>query len=276
MLNIGNFNSYIYIPVKINESIRTKSQVCFDILQKLVEKNLAIITDKESPASPYRNQKDELDTRDLSNHVFYQLEKLNKFKNKKKGDGRQKEFNDPLHITIAGPVQIKRHMISSFVRKISEELETQSCFYLFFKNGVDLYKSQKYTKYFCAYSVIPEQQEAHLDILLKKINKILSQFGLINNYDNRICHMSLAYTNINLEPVLQESKLNIDSTFWSNIHEAVEDMHLHTCAEDGEFFIYVNRICVRVGNTVYESPFKAPQGDMDILQSDESYDSSTD
>ncbi|GAB67624.1 hypothetical protein PCYB_121920 [Plasmodium cynomolgi strain B] len=279
MLNRGDFNSYIYIPVKNNEHVRKRSQVCFELLQKLVEKQLVISKDKEKATNPYNHERDELNAGEASKHVFYQLDELNKCRKKPKGESTKKEFKNHIHITIADTVQIKKHMITSFVTKIREELQTQSCFHLFFKNSVDLYRSQKHTKYFCAYSVTPDQQETHLDSLLKKIDKVLDTFGLTNQYTNRICHLSLAYTDINLGPLLEESQLNVGDTFWSDIEKIVEDNNLSSSSssttESDEFCIYVNRICIRVGNTVYESRFRNLHDDLNILQSDESGDSST-
>ncbi|KJP85916.1 hypothetical protein AK88_04448 [Plasmodium fragile] len=277
MLNRGDFSSYIYIPVKTNDHVKKKSQECLDLLQKLVEKQLEISKDKEKATNPCNNQRDELNAEEASKHVFYQLDALNKCKKKPKEESNKKEFKNHIHITIADPVQIKKHMITSFVTKIREELETQSCFHLFFKNSVDLYRSQKHTKYFCAYSVTPDQQETHLDILLKQIEKVLKKFGLTNQYAKRICHLSLAYTDINLEPLLEESQLNVGDTCWPDIGKIVEDNNLSSSStsESDEFCIYVNRICIRVGNTVYESRFRNVHDDLNILQSDESEDSST-
>ncbi|ANQ09955.1 Uncharacterized protein PCOAH_00041440 [Plasmodium coatneyi] len=277
MLSKGDFNSYIYIPVKNNDHVKKRSKACFELLQKLVEKQLAISKDKEKIANPHNHQRDELNAGEASKHVFYQLDELNKCRKKTKGESTKEEFKNHIHITIADPVQIKKHMITSFVTKIREELQTQSCFHLFFKNSVDLYRSQKHTKYFCAYSVTPDQQETHLDILLKRIEKVLEKFGLTNQYANRICHLSLAYTDINLAPLLEESQLNVGDTFWPDIQKIVEDNNLSSSStpESEEFCIYVNRICIRVGNTVYESRFRSLHDDLNILQSDESGDSST-
>ncbi|EUD67742.1 hypothetical protein C922_01931 [Plasmodium inui San Antonio 1] len=277
MLNRGDFNSYIYIPVKNKEDVRKRSQVCFELLQKLVEKQLSISKDKEKETNPYNHQRDELNLGEASKHVFYQLDELNKCRKRTKQEGTKKEFKNHIHITIADPVQIKKHMITSFVTKLREELQTQSCFHLFFKNSIDLYRNQKQTKYFCAYSVTPDQQEMHLDILLKKIENVLEKFGLTNQYANRICHLSLAYTDINLGPLLEESQLNVGDTFWPDIEKIVEDNNLSSSStpESDEFCIYVNRICVLVGNTVYESRFRSLHDDLSILQSDESGDSST-
>ncbi|CAG9473208.1 U6 snRNA phosphodiesterase, putative [Plasmodium vivax] len=277
MLNRGDFNSYIYIPVKNNEQVKKRSQVCFHLLQRLTEKQLAISKDKEEATNPYSNQRDELNAGESSKHVFYQLDELNEGGKKPKGESTKREYKNHIHITIADTVQIKRHMITSFVTKIREELQTQSCFHLFFKNSVDLYRSQKHTKYFCAYSVTPDQQETHLDVLLKKIEKVLGQFGLTNQYANRICHLSLAYTDINLGPLLEENQLNVGDTFWPDIERIVGDNNLCSSSteESDQFCIYVNRICIRVGNTVYESRFRNLHDHLNVLQSDESADSST-
>lgn len=106
--------------------MRKKSQACFELLQKLVEKQLAISKDEEKATNPHINQREELNAEEASKHVFYKLEELNKCRKKTKGESNKKDFKNDIHITISDPVQIKKHMITSFLTKIREELQTQS------------------------------------------------------------------------------------------------------------------------------------------------------
>ncbi|SBT79982.1 U6 snRNA phosphodiesterase, putative [Plasmodium malariae] len=280
MLNKGNFSSYIYIPVKCNKSVKKKCELCYEVLCKLVEKQFSVCNDKRKNANFYNGKNNSLNKEEISKHIFYQLDNLNLGKNKQNGL-EETDFNEPLHITIAGSVHIKKHMIVSFIEKIKEELQNQSC--------VDLYKSQKHTKYFCCYSVKWDQQELHLNSLINKINGVLEKFGLPNNYAKRMCHISLAYTDVNLEFILEKNKLNTKGSFWPDISEIIEEDNsekhtksevrtstdVHSPSNNDVFYIYVSRICVRVGNKLYEIPFKSFHDDLNFLPSDSSYASST-
>ncbi|CRG95151.1 U6 snRNA phosphodiesterase, putative [Plasmodium gallinaceum] len=271
MTNKGDFNVYIYIPVAYNEIIKKRSEYCYDILFKLINKQFNIYNVKSNQNDLFTKQNNELNKEEILKHIYYQIDNLNI--DKKVQYDEKKDIEDSLHITIVGSVQIKRYMISSFINKVKEEMKNQNCFYLFFKKDVDLYKSQKNTKYFCSYSVNSEQQKLHLDPLIKKINKILNQFGLNNNYVNRICHVSLAYTDTSLETILEKNKLNVNDMFWPNINEIIIDNNSNHNTDD--FYIYVNCIHVCIGNKLYKIHFKN-FSNSNLLESDDFYVSSTD
>ncbi|SBT40158.1 U6 snRNA phosphodiesterase, putative (USB1) [Plasmodium ovale wallikeri] len=288
MSNQGDFNSYIYIPVRSSEEVRKRAKVCHAVLRKLVEKQFALGTGQWKDPSFCLGKGGETQKGEISRHLFYQLDSLNvdgrkqeemeeEMEEKMAEKMAEEDFKDPLHVTIAGSVHVKRHMITSFIGKIREELNNQYSFHLFFGGNVDLYRSQKHTKYFCAHSVKREQQELYINSLIGKINKILNHFGLTNDYVDRICHVSLAYTDICLDFLLQNKNLDINSTFWPNIEKIIKDEY--ATDEDvttyDDFYIYVNRICVRVGKKVYVIPFKHFDNEFDYTESNDSGGSSS-
>ncbi|CAD2102196.1 U6 snRNA phosphodiesterase, putative [Plasmodium vinckei brucechwatti] len=274
MSNQGDYYSYIYIPVKCNKDIKKKCEFCFGLLHKLLEKQLGISTN-DNDSSNTQNKKKE---KEIKKHIFYQLYKLNDDQTKFK-QASQNNSMDMLHITIADSLKIKRHMIEPFIEKIRESLKTQKCFYLFFKNTVDLYKSQKNDKYFCAYSVKEEDQKIHLNSIMEKINSILSDFGLSDIFStNRICHMSLAYTDISLDALIQNNSLNINDNIWFDINKIINynnDQAQNEVNDSNEFYIYVNSISIRVGNQIYEIPFNTIGGYSYELYTDDSYNDSS-
>ncbi|CRH01647.1 U6 snRNA phosphodiesterase, putative [Plasmodium relictum] len=269
MSNKGDFNVYIYIPVTYNANIKKRSEYCYDILFKLIEKQYIICNDKSNHNIILSKQSNDINKEEFLKHIYYQIDDLNT--DKKVQTNKETVTEEPPHITIVGSVQIKRHMISSFLNKVKEKLKNQNCFYLFFKKSVDLYKSQKNTKYFCSYTVSDEQQKLHLDPLIKKINEILNNFDLNNNYVNRICHMSLAYTDVSLEVILEKNKLNIKDTFWPNISEIIVDNSSDFSSDD--FYIYVDCIHICIGNKLYKIHLKN-FNNLNFLESDDSYISS--
>ncbi|CXJ03682.1 U6 snRNA phosphodiesterase, putative [Plasmodium berghei] len=276
MSNHGDYYSYIYIPVKCNKDIKKKCEFCFGLLYKLLEKQLSISTnDNDLPNS--QNKKKEKES-EIKKHIFYQLHKLNDDQIRFK-QTPQNNSMDILHITIADSLKIKRHMIEPFIEKIRESLKTQKCFYLFFKNTVDLYKSQKNSKYFCAYSVKEEDQKIHLNSIMEKINSILANFGLCDIFStNRTCHMSLAYTNTSLDALIQNNNLNINDNIWFDINKIINynnDKAQNEVNDPNEFYIYVNSISIRVGNQIYEIPFNTIGGYSYELYTDGSYNNNS-
>ncbi|ETW55586.1 hypothetical protein PFUGPA_02351 [Plasmodium falciparum Palo Alto/Uganda] len=151
-------------------------------------------------------------------------------------------------------------------------------FYLFFRNEVDLYKSQKNTKYFCSYTVKEDQQELYLNTLKEKINKILNEFDLKDTHLNRIYHLSLAYTNINLDVLLEKENkkcVEEETFFWPNINELILNKDIKENRLD-DLYIYVNCIHIRIGYKLYKIPFKSFDDNLNVSDSYDSYMSSTD
>ncbi|SCP05328.1 U6 snRNA phosphodiesterase, putative [Plasmodium ovale] len=276
MSNQGDFNSYIYIPVRSSEEVRKRAKVCHAVLRKLVEKQFALDTDQWKDPAFCHGKGGETQRREISRHLFYQLDSLNVDRETQE-EMEEDDFKDPLHVTIASSVHVKRHMITSFIGKIREELNNQYSFHLFFGGNVDLYRSQKHTKYFCAHSVKREQQELYINSLIGRINKILNHFGLTNDYADRICHVSLAYTDISLDFLLQNENLDVNSTFWPNIEKIIKGEYAtdEAVTTYDDFYIYVNRICVRVGKKVYVIPFKHFDSEFDYIESNDSGGSSS-
>ncbi|VWU48467.1 U6 snRNA phosphodiesterase, putative [Hepatocystis sp. ex Piliocolobus tephrosceles] len=288
MSNIGNFFTYIYIPVKCNKITKQKSKACFDTLLNLIEKQLIIYNSQELSTLFGDSPNGRINKEEISKYIYYQLDKLN-IHHQKNDNIQNKCFENELHITIVDLVHIKEYMIESFISKIRKELKNQNSFYLFFNNEVDLYKSQNYSKFFCAYTVNEEDQELHLNSLINKINNLLTQFGLSNNFVNRNCHVSLAYTNIDLTKLLKKEKLSIDQTCWFNINKIIkEDSEVEreintdiissntTFISCDDFYIYVNCICVRIGKKIYKIPFKSYNDKLLSIHSDDSYITSSD
>ncbi|CAC9699061.1 U6 snRNA phosphodiesterase, putative [Plasmodium sp. DRC-Itaito] len=272
MSNQGDFNTYIYIPVKCNERVKKRCELCFDILFKLIEMQLKECYTKSKEKNLLYNN--DINKGEIHKHIYYQLDKLNEHI---KENNIEKDFKEPLHITISGSLNLKRYMIASFINKIKEELKNQNSFYLFFRNKVDLYKSQKNTKYFCSYTVKEDQQELYLNALIEKINKILNEFDLKDTHLNRIYHLSLAYTNINLDVLLEKKKKCVEeeTLFWPNINELILNKDIKENSSD-DLYIYVNCIHIRIGYKLYKIPFKSFDDNLNISDSYDSYMSSTD
>ncbi|EWC74519.1 hypothetical protein C923_04805 [Plasmodium falciparum UGT5.1] len=143
---------------------------------------------------------------------------------------------------------------------------------------LDLYKSQKNTKYFCSYTVKEDQQELYLNTLKEKINKILNEFDLKDTHLNRIYHLSLAYTNINLDVLLEKENkkcVEEETFFWPNINELILNKDIKENRLD-DLYIYVNCIHIRIGYKLYKIPFKSFDDNLNVSDSYDSYMSSTD
>ncbi|ETW16660.1 hypothetical protein PFHG_02388 [Plasmodium falciparum HB3] len=273
MSNQGDFNTYIYIPVKCNESIKKRCELCFDVLFKLIEMKHKECYNKSKEKNLLCHN--DINKGEIHKHIYYQLYKLNEHI---KENNIEKDFKEPLHITISGSLNLKRYMINSFINKIKEELKNQNSFYLFFRNEVDLYKSQKNTKYFCSYTVKEDQQELYLNTLKEKINKILNEFDLKDTHLNRIYHLSLAYTNINLDVLLEKENkkcVEEETFFWPNINELILNKDIKENRLD-DLYIYVNCIHIRIGYKLYKIPFKSFDDNLNVSDSYDSYMSSTD
>ncbi|ETW55584.1 hypothetical protein PFUGPA_02349 [Plasmodium falciparum Palo Alto/Uganda] len=107
--------------LKCNESIKKRCELCFDVLFKLIEMKHKECYNKSKEKNLLCHN--DINKGEIHKHIYYQLYKLNEHI---KENNIEKDFKEPLHITISGSLNLKRYMINSFINKIKEELKNQN------------------------------------------------------------------------------------------------------------------------------------------------------